>query len=83
MLRRPFEVESPNSPISELFDKIKFGEIYPLREDISEDVKNLLRAMLQKDPNKRPDIAEVSYTPFIFKAIERYHREVAPDDSFI
>lgn len=67
-LRKPFE--SPN--VRGLQDKIVNQPLDPLPNDTSADLQLLVKAVLNKNKDKRPSIFDVAKIPCINKKIEQF-----------
>ena len=70
-LKKPFE--GPNTRI--LFDKIVNQPLDPLPDDTSADVQLVVKALLNKNIDRRPTIVEVAKIPCINKKIEEFINE--------
>jgi NIMA (never in mitosis gene a)-related kinase 1/4/5 len=67
-LKKPFE--SPN--MRGLFEKIKNQPLDPLPNDTGADIQLMVKALLNKDKDKRPSIFDVAKIPCIHKKIEQF-----------
>jgi len=56
MLKRPFSHDNINM----LFDIIKNQDPPPLYENVSQDIRMMINAMLNKDPTRRPNAYELA-----------------------
>jgi NIMA (never in mitosis gene a)-related kinase len=70
-LKKPFESKT----ISGVFHKIINKPLESTYEDIDDNIKMLLMAMLDKDPSRRPSIWELSQTPCIHECINNFVHE--------
>ena len=60
-LKKPFDCQN----IRGLFDKIKNAPLDPLPPDTNKDLQLLVKAVLNKDKEKRPSIFDVAKIPCI------------------
>ena len=72
-LRHPFEART----LPALAEKVKRGKYTPLGSSYSEDLRQLIRDMLQREPAKRPDINEVLRRPIMMKRAEQFQAQAA------
>jgi serine/threonine protein kinase len=70
-LRKPFE--APN--IRGLFEKIKNQPLDPLPDGTGSDLQLVVKAVLNKDKDKRPTIFDVAKIPCINRKIEQFIEE--------
>lgn len=73
MRKLPFE----GSNIIELMNNVVSGSFEPVSSRYSEDLRNLVSVMLEKDPSKRPTISEILDLP-IMKPVSAKTAAVAP-----
>ena len=70
-LKKPFE----SANIRSLFEKIKNVPLDPLPDHTSPDLQLVVKAILNKDKDKRPSIFDVAKIPCINKKIEQFITE--------
>lgn len=71
LLKKPYDSETLNG----IFDKIIHRPLDPLPQEMFTEVKMLILAMLDKDPNKRPSIWELAKLPCIESRIDSFVQE--------
>lgn len=69
-LRRPFT----GNGMKPLMDSVLKGQIAPLPDHYSEDLRNLCNAMLIADPNDRPSIAKLFERPYLQKLLNDFEK---------
>ena len=77
-LQPPFNAQS----LHQLAQKILSGKYPDVPSHFSGTINNLLQAMLNKDPNKRPNINQVLKYPVIYERIQKLLNEQDFKDEF-
>jgi len=71
MLKKPFEGNSMTSVFNDIINK----KIDDIPDSINTDVKMLIMQMLEKDPNRRPGIWDISNYPCINTRLKKFIEE--------
>ncbi|OHT02582.1 Serine/threonine-protein kinase Nek3 [Tritrichomonas foetus] len=77
-LKKPYEAETA----PELLMKVTKGEVKPIPDFFSKDLKQLISKMMMKDPSLRPTCAQIVQMDFIQKAIKdlvEYNKTQKPE----
>lgn len=70
-LRKPFDSEN----LQKLFEQIKNKPIDPLPDHFSSEFRQLVNAILNKAPDKRPSIFDIARLPCVRRKIEQFVEE--------
>lgn len=70
-LKKPFE----GTDFHELFQAIIHNPLDPLHDDVSSDLQLLVKALLNKDKDRRSSIFDLAQRPCIAKKIEEFIEE--------
>jgi serine/threonine protein kinase len=71
-LRLPFT--SPNNDYFALIDKISYTQVeFPKDREVSEDLKDLIKQLLEKEPSKRITIEQIKKNSWLNKGKEKFN----------